>query len=250
MKARKVCLILSVVFIILGCGLLGYLVKDYSTAKGVSIKGNMVLKEFGISKNQDKKDTQQQTEEGVSDDNLLGMLQSSFQNEDVVGYVLFEEAGISYPVLQGTDNEEYMRKDIYGNVSVCGSIFLDYENASDFSDVSSILYGHHMRNGSMFGSLEKSLSNGWGGKKFYIYSRDKKLTYDIVSAKPVQPDLRGKYLVKDEAGLGDFINELKTGVYKESGNKENFVTLLTCHYVNRSTIRYAVTGCLSAEEEY
>ena len=73
---------------------------------------------------------------------------------DCVGWVLVEGTGIDYPVMQGQTNWEYLSKDPYGEYSLAGSIFLDVSNAPDFSDGYSLLYGHHMENGSMFGRLD------------------------------------------------------------------------------------------------
>jgi sortase B len=61
--------------------------------------------------------------------------------------------GIDYPVVQGENNLEYINKDIYGEFSLSGSVFLDYRNAPDFSDFYSLLYAHHMEGNVMFGEL-------------------------------------------------------------------------------------------------
>ena len=64
-------------------------------------------------------------------------------------------AGIDLPIMQGDDNSEYLNKDPYGNYSLGGSAFLDCRNASDFSDPYSLVYGHHMDQGAMFGALDE-----------------------------------------------------------------------------------------------
>ena len=65
-------------------------------------------------------------------------------NKDVVGWITIFDTHISYPVVQGKDNQEYLNKDVFGKFSFSGSIFLDYRNACDFTDSYSIIYGHHM----------------------------------------------------------------------------------------------------------
>ena len=74
-------------------------------------------------------------------------------NKDVVGWITIFDTHISYPVVQGKDNQEYLNKDVFGEFSFSGSIFLDYRDACDFTDSYSIIYGHHMEYGAMFGDV-------------------------------------------------------------------------------------------------
>lgn len=76
-------------------------------------------------------------------------------NPDVIGWITLGNTTVDYPILQGSDNLSYITTDVYGNYAVAGSIFLDTRCASDFSDRYSLVYGHHMANGSMFGDLDK-----------------------------------------------------------------------------------------------
>lgn len=74
-------------------------------------------------------------------------------NGDVVGWITVDGTNIDYPVLQGDTNLTYMDKDVYGDFSMAGSIFLDTRNKSDFSDNYSLIYGHNMDEHLMFGDL-------------------------------------------------------------------------------------------------
>lgn len=76
-------------------------------------------------------------------------------NADVCAWLTIDDTNIDYPVLQGKDNAEYLNRDIYGEYSLGGSIFLDYRNSKDFSDRYSLIYGHHMTGGKMFGDVER-----------------------------------------------------------------------------------------------
>ncbi len=76
-------------------------------------------------------------------------------NPEVVGWIYCPDTAINYPVLQGTDNEYYLNHLYDGTYNSSGSIFVDCNNSAGFSDANIILYGHHMRNGSMFAGLEK-----------------------------------------------------------------------------------------------
>ena len=85
---------------------------------------------------------------GASFEELLAI------NPDVCAWVMVDNTNIDLPVLQGSTNLTYINKDVYGNFALAGSIFLDTRNERDFSDAYSLLYGHHMENGGMFGDLD------------------------------------------------------------------------------------------------
>ena len=104
--------------------------------------------------------------EHTSDKNLLrykpSMKVAAVQGEDVitddmVAWLTVDGTDIDYPVMQGTDNTIYLNTDPFGKYSLGGSIFLDSRNSSDFSDEYSLIYGHHMEFGRMFGSLDDFL---------------------------------------------------------------------------------------------
>jgi sortase B len=74
-------------------------------------------------------------------------------NPDVCAWLTVDGTNIDYPVVQGVSNMEYINKDVYGEFSMSGSVFLDYTNARDFSDFYSLIYAHHMEGKVMFGEL-------------------------------------------------------------------------------------------------
>lgn len=71
------------------------------------------------------------------------------------GWLYIEALDISYPVVQGPDNDTYLHTTYEGTSNFAGSIFLDYQNQDDFSDGNTIVYGHNMKNLSMFGKLKQ-----------------------------------------------------------------------------------------------
>lgn len=75
-------------------------------------------------------------------------------NTDVCAWVSLAGTGIDHPVLQGKDNIEYINRNVYGEFSLAGSIYLDARCASNFGQSYALLYGHHMENGGMFGDLD------------------------------------------------------------------------------------------------
>ena len=76
------------------------------------------------------------------------------ENPEVIGWITVPDTEIDYPIVQAADNSKYLNTDVKGEFALCGSIFLDYRNASDFSDVNSVIYGHYMQKESMFGDLK------------------------------------------------------------------------------------------------
>ncbi len=66
-------------------------------------------------------------------------------NPDIIAWIKISGTNIDYPVLQGPNNDKYLRHTPDGDYSIAGSIFLEFSNASDFSDCHSIIYGHHFR---------------------------------------------------------------------------------------------------------
>ena len=75
-------------------------------------------------------------------------------NSDIVAWLYLEGTKINYPVVQGTDNNYYLQHMFEGSWNGAGCIFLDSRNEGDFSDRHSIIYGHHMKNGTMFSGLD------------------------------------------------------------------------------------------------
>lgn len=75
-------------------------------------------------------------------------------NEDVCSWLTMDNTRIDFPVLQGDTNLSYISTDVYGNFALAGSIYLDSNNDPEFNDSYSLLYGHHMADGRMFGDLD------------------------------------------------------------------------------------------------
>lgn len=74
-------------------------------------------------------------------------------SEHVIGWLYCEDTVINYPVVQSGNNSDYLRHMLDGTYNTCGTLFMDYRCQSDFRDGNSIIYGHNMRNGTMFNIL-------------------------------------------------------------------------------------------------
>ncbi len=77
------------------------------------------------------------------------------ENPDVVGWITIPDTKIDYPILYTDNNDTYLHTDFNGNESVYGSIYLDCDSEPDFSGWNNPIYGHHMKDGSMFKDVVK-----------------------------------------------------------------------------------------------
>ena len=96
-------------------------------------------------------------------------------NSEVVGWIRFDEPEqISYPLVHTKDNAKYLKTTFEGKSNSAGTLFVDADNAGDFSDQNTFIYGHNMKNGSMFGQLRKYKDASFCAENpyFYIYTPD------------------------------------------------------------------------------
>lgn len=110
-------------------------------------------------------------------------------NSDVIAWIQFENPSrINYPIVQTTNNQFYLSHDWRGYYQFAGSIFLNKRNNPNFIDANSVIYGHRMIGGSMFGSLHSYASQNFMDQNpyFYIYTPDgKKRTYECFAYSEV-----------------------------------------------------------------
>lgn len=90
-------------------------------------------------------------------------------NPDIVGWIYSPNTPINYPVVQGKDNDFYLHHMFNRKYNFSGSIFVEASNRPFFEDANTIIYGHHMRNGSMFASLSKYKSQDYYKEHPIIY---------------------------------------------------------------------------------
>ena len=107
-------------------------------------------------------------------------------NEDVVGWIYVDALpDISYPIVKVKDNQTYLHQTYEKNYNFAGTIFVDYENSGDFSDCNTLVYGHNMKNGSMFGHLKKFREDDKlykQDKYFWILTPERNYRYEIITA--------------------------------------------------------------------
>lgn len=155
-------------------------------------------------------------------------------NDDVVGWI--EIPGVlSYPLLQGGDNAYYLSHAWDGEENSAGAVFLDYRAGADFSDFNTLVYGHRMRNGTMFGSLKFYKDTDFWRENPGVFLSDENGTrrYDIFAAYEVGlTEIVYQRDLSSEADKAEFIqyglghSVIDTGITPTTG--DTIITLSTC----------------------
>lgn len=171
-------------------------------------------------------------------------------NPDVVGWVKIKDTKIDYPVLQAKDNNYYLNHNIHRKHAKAGSIFMDYRNKRDRTDKNTIIYGHHMKDGSMFKDLVKYKDKDFL-KAHPIIELDtlKKITkWEIFSMYVTDTDFdyNRTYFAGDEE-YEVLLREIQSrSIFKtdiEVTKEDKILTLSTCTY-EFDNARFTVHGKL------
>ena len=111
-------------------------------------------------------------------------------NPDTVAWIEIPGTNINYPVVQTTNNETYLSRTFDGDTSISGTIFLDADNAADFTNVNSILYGHHRYDRTMFADLDLIYNVSLAADTpVYLYLPDgSRATYQVFSTYITEND--------------------------------------------------------------
>lgn len=153
---------------------------------------------------------------------------------DAVAWLRVPGVGLSYPVMQGTDNEFYLHHDPQGGYVFVGSVFMDCNNES-VADPHVILYGHNMIDGSMFGKLGKFRDASFAKKNstIYLYTPEGRRTYQVFAVQSVSAtsDLFTVGFEHDDR-FGEFVKKLQSGSFfstkVEVDQSDSVLSLSTC----------------------
>ena len=118
-------------------------------------------------------------------ENPVNVAELHAQNPDIYSWIYIPETNVNYPVAQSdADDNFYLDHDIYKGYSFPGTIYSQSCNKKDYSDRVTVLYGHNMLDGSMFATLHRFSDTQFFNENryMYIYTENRKLTYEIVSA--------------------------------------------------------------------
>ena len=184
----------------------------------------------------DKKLEKKRSKQAVDFQNLLSI------NEEVVAWISIPALELEYPVTQGEDNEYYLHYAYNKEPNFAGSIFLNFRNHADFQAQNTILYGHNMLNGSMFGSL-KHLDVSTH-PKIIVFTPESVLEYEAVDNRIISVSEKEYYQTSFQGE--DFLAVLQ-GLSPEisEADGERILTLSTC---NGNSAQRRIVRCRLIEE--
>lgn len=169
-------------------------------------------------------------------------------NPEIVGWLTIPGTKVDYPIVQTTDNETYLHKSFDGQDSKAGTIFLDSDSSSDFTGRNNIIYGHHMRDGSMFKDVVKFKEKDYfdAHRDAYIYTPDRTIHLRLISAYygDADPQKRRTQFDTQEA-FDEYVQEVVSPCrYAQlpEAPVDTIYTLITCSYEfdNARTFLYGV----------
>ena len=169
-------------------------------------------------------------------------------NEQVVGWLWCPDTAINYPVVQGQDNDFYLSRLIDGSDGECGTLFLDC-NAKG-TDRNQVIYGHHMKDGSMFASLLRYQEQDYFDKHPGLYYITPDQSYEVrLFSGFTTPAVSAAYNRRfDRCDFGDWLKEMQSQSDFQSevrpSTGDQVLTLSTCAY-SFENARYVVIGTLN-----
>lgn len=172
-------------------------------------------------------------------------------NQDIGAWLLSEDKPIDYPVLQADDNRCYLNHLYTGEINGAGSLFLDYRNTGLFTDRNSVIYGHHIKNESMFHTLE-----GYKKQDYYdshpimiLYTPDGDYLVELISGT-IEDGMKEfvKFDFENEEDFTEYVNALRSRSTFQSTVElqpdDRLLSLCTCSY-EWSEASYLVVGRLT-----
>lgn len=169
-------------------------------------------------------------------------------NEEVVGWLYCQGTPISYPVVQGDDNVEYLHHMLDGSYNAAGTIFADHRSGS--GDRNIVLYGHNMKNGSMFGTLPKYRSQSYydAHPEMWLLTETGDYKVELLAGFVTSADSESYQMFAEEAELQAYLREIMlcsdfTSV-ADMEEVQRIVTLSTCSY-EYGDARYVLVGSLT-----
>lgn len=155
------------------------------------------------------------------------------RNEDVKAWIQIPDTNVNYPVLQGETNDTYIHSDIDGNELSAGSIFVACENQNPFEDINTVIYGHNMKNGSMFNNIKSYTEQDFADEHpyIYIYLPDGTVSqYKVVSAHIISDTsvLYNTNITNIQDFYQEIINDNNISVDFNQNTNQPVITLSTC----------------------
>mgnify|MGYP002858443452 CR=1 FL=1 len=222
MKKKKILLVFKIIFVLLIIlslfGLLSWRVDNKNIDK-IVIKEKEYLKE---------EDNGYLLEEEILEDNKY-----------TIGWLKVSGTRIDYPVIKYKDNDYYLNHDFYNKKNSAGWIFMDYRNKLDDQNI--IIYGHHRKDGIMFGDIDKLMKKKYydsNDGKILLVINDENIYYQIFSVYKAESN--SNYNQPNYDNFKEILDELKnrSSIKFDSNldDVEQIITLVTCHDNNKDRL--------------
>ncbi len=179
------------------------------------------------------------------------------ENKDVIGWICIPGTKLSYPLLQGTDNERYLRRAWDGSWSAAGSIFLECTNDPNLLDFNTIVYGHHMANGSCFAPIINYRDPAFLAEHRWVYivTENDIRRYEIFSAyeAPLDSDTYRMNFTGEKRKQAALDHYIQSSLWEGAVTPDTasyILTLSTCvgngQYKTRFVVQAVLTGVFKA----
>ncbi len=171
------------------------------------------------------------------------------KNRDYIGWLYVGSVGISYPVVQGADNDYYLHNTFEGQPNFAGCVFMDCMDKADLTMYNTFLYGHAMKNGSMFGNLRKLRRDPSLAKNdpyIYMFMKDGIYRYQMYSYYIDKQDSSMYNSAQNTKEYRQYIrNALDYSMAEceaKPSEEETSITLVTCTGAGSQKQRFFVHG--------
>ncbi len=163
------------------------------------------------------------------------------KNSDTIAWLKVENTNIEFPIVKANDNSYYLSHNFNKEYNKAGWIFADYKNKFDTTDKNIVIYGHNMRDNSMFGSLKDVIKKEWynneSNKYITLITEEEYHIYEVFSVYQIEKE---DYYIKTNFKnneFEEFINTIKERSKKDFNVKvtkdDNILTLSTCANNNK-----------------
>lgn len=168
-------------------------------------------------------------------------------NPDIVAWLYLEDSKIDYPIVQGDDNDKYLHTMFNGQAGGCGTLFVDSAAVDPFKQFNTIVYGHHMRDGSMFNNLKKFKDPEYAKthSRFELITPEQKYHLDVLAFLNIPADSPIYTSNISDDAADDYMNLINNKASYVTSNEledgDQIVILSTCAY-EYDNARYVVVG--------
>lgn len=230
----------------------------FFTALGIFVLGVVILCFYFVDMYSNKPEqTNKTSSKVVLKDNPIDFDELQKQNTDIYAWIKIPNTRIDYPILQSAEDDAfYLNHNADKEYTRYGAIYTEMKNKTDFTDPNTVVYGHNMRNGTMFRDLHKFREAEFfsQNKYIYVYTRGHILTYEICAAyRYDNRHILNSFNFSDPKIFAEYIEFVKNPksiiVQKrevEMDTNSKILTLSTC--ISNDNYRYLVQGVLVKDE--